>query len=422
MSTRRSPRQEYAHSEQTTPSPGVSPISSPIVETLFEKNSDDKDYVDPLDFHVKKKMKDKYLESNKADDGEEVDSAVSNKPTSGGLNDSKHYRHKGNDTDVSTESKNSGSNCHVRDRQKEHIRKERTSSGRSVTSIEMEGDNLVVVTEEIDESAFIEEKETKQTAPLTDRISSSQNAQNSSCSSSPDSMSISSGSTDNGPSAEHHYQMLKDLNCKKGDRTTCNQSGEQSSGKLSSMGKLKDSLDLTLDISDKASPATATNIQTYINTPDIEISSPVHSYSSTSTPTSGPDSSPPSPITPPRYSPFRSPDSPKRLSMSQDNNLITPNETTYTIQHNMSFPENTVVYSKEGEAPPKSAKDQLCGVFSVDLGKIYFYCSLCLILIHVSYIFHFFYHCFLLRFKLLYKLIFNFKTKFYLSFNFLPLK
>jgi hypothetical protein len=135
------------------------------------------------------------------------------------------------------------------------------------------------------------------------------------------------------------------------------------------LGKLKDSLDLKLNLD-----------LPHLPTPNISITDISHrsrsgscsSYTSSST--SGPDSMPPSPVTPPFY-PTGTPHSP--FSPFSDSEPISNQQYSSpevsSVYNNMMFPENSVNFDAvctPGGTPAngRSAKDQLCGVFSVDLG------------------------------------------------------
>ena len=105
-----------------------------------------------------------------------------------------------------------------------------------------------------------------------------------------------------------------------------------------------------------------------------------------STSTSGPDSTPPSPVSPPRYSQSPSSDlAPPSCIVTPSHDHVTssaasPNSSLSThASYNMSFPENSVTFNggqqqQNGDrlsAPsPLKAADQVCGVFSVDIGKL----------------------------------------------------
>ena len=202
-------------------------------------------------------------------------------------------------------------------------RKQRTSSNRSVTSIEMEGDNLVVVTEEIDDDTAFLDNEDGSSAPALE-LNGKHNDDTS-----PESMSLSSDSTYPSPTGDHYHKMLEELSGQK-----CGPGARDPD-----MDKLKDMLELKLDLQETQ--------------PDLS--------STGSTPTSGPDSSPPTPVTPP--------------SPPDDDSPLSPSSPT-TVTYNMQFPNNSVTYNGGdgdmmggGAQRNRTAKEQCCGVFSVDLGK-----------------------------------------------------
>ena len=212
--------------------------------------------------------------------------------------------------------------------------KQRLSSGHSVASVEMDGDHLTVVTENATDSAFVNADDDAQvTAGVSTKTTPSDVVES-------DSTGTSSDSTYPSPTGDHYNRMLEDLvtaNSKAASESTVSAS---SAANRTSVERLKDSLDLKLlsiNVVDKGSPPGG------------------HSHSgasSSSGSTSGPDSRPPSPITPP---PYRS---------------VTElgGRSPQCIQ-NMSFPESSVTYGDSFDGMVhKTAREQVCGVFSVDLG------------------------------------------------------
>ena len=249
----------------------------------------------------------------------------------------------------------------------QEIKKERNSSNRSVTSIEMEGDNLVVVTEELeDDSIFDDEDEEGDgdhcDADGTQRVSRSHKDSGVGTLTSRDTDYTTSTSSSEYPSptSEHYHRILGELQQKSGSSTPGNtelpstatasaltESALQSHTKAQ-VEKLKESLNLQLDLTANA-PDTRL-------TPDISITGSPGSMGSGST--SGPDSRPPTPITPPDSLPG-SPRSSGRGSPGSESGA-----------ENMTFPNNCVNYNKTrtNGGTKKTAKEQVCGVFSVDLG------------------------------------------------------
>ena len=262
----------------------------------------------------------------------------------------------------------------VKNLQEEQIRgearKQRNGSNRSVTSIEMEGDNLVVVTEEVaadDDTAFLDDNEEVMNNGVMENgvVNGGGDDMRPSPShvvggdadddTSPECMSLSSDSTYPSPTGDHYHKMLEELSGQK-----CGPGARDPD-----MDKLKDMLDLKLDLQETH--------------PDLEMDldrSSNRDGSSRSTSTSGPDSSPPTPITPPSL-----PDTPGshgRLYFSSGDNgndaeadAPSPHSPTASnVTYNMQFPENSVTYNESPSSRHRSAKEQVCGVFSVDLGQM----------------------------------------------------
>ncbi|KAL8618789.1 hypothetical protein ACOMHN_000217 [Nucella lapillus] len=125
---------------------------------------------------------------------------------------------------------------------------------------------------------------------------------------------------------------------------------------------------------------------TPVDTPDIAVTRPRSSSSSTTT-TSGPDSPPLTPVTSDadewegasqgvgdwsgHYNLPQQDDGQTRRDSQQSSALGSPNSTTssVSVSHNMTFPENSMTFS-QGRRERRSARDQVCGVFSVDLGQM----------------------------------------------------
>ncbi len=348
--------------------------------------------------------------------------------------------------------------------------KERTSSSRSVTSIEMDGDNLVVVTEEVDDNAFADDDLSLEGATGTELVTDSQHHTSSengvdsrvgdgdmsldgatrpcelvteslhhtssengggvdsgvgygdmpldgamgACESVTESrhhtssengggvdsgvgdgeledISASSDSTYPSPTGDKYHKMLAELQADMkqnekeeqrrmkeleaaADVEVCQISQAASESVTQAMElngvsdhhtdthskpinveKLKESLNLKLTIGEVADPP--------MLTPDISITGSPGGMSSSSGSTSGPDSRPPSPITPP---PFMG-------SMPHTPNQLTtdPSYESLVGAMNMQFPNNCVSYGRPNTpgSEKKSAKEQICGVFSVDIGK-----------------------------------------------------
>ncbi len=213
--------------------------------------------------------------------------------------------------------------------------KERTSSSRSVTSIEMEGDNLVVVTEEIEDSIFLDDTSVDNGGGGGAATAAEGNVQF-------------EGEVGPGP-------QNKDLLCDNHSDTGPSTGTSPSHSPNAQVSKLKSSLDLKLKLDTDGLPID--NTSDVLTTPEISITRSRTSSGSSSL-TSGPDSKPPTP-------PSSYPNSPKRLSESSE-----VSEAASDGVHNCRFPDNSVTYSgSPGSLRKMTARDQVCGVFSVDLGK-----------------------------------------------------
>lgn len=126
---------------------------------------------------------------------------------------------------------------------------------------------------------------------------------------------------------------------------------------------------------------------TPVETPDIAITRPRSSSSSTTT--SGPDSPPLTPVTSDAedWDPCSSQgggewsghysvqhvggaEHARRDSQQSGGPLESPDSScsSASVTHNMTFPENSMSFS-QGRRERRSARDQVCGVFSVDLGE-----------------------------------------------------
>ncbi|XP_064620976.1 TBC1 domain family member 16-like [Lineus longissimus] len=231
--------------------------------------------------------------------------------------------------------------------------KERTSSSRSVTSIEMEGDNLVIVTEEMDDDAFVDDG-SKHSDPKSDPPSEQA------------SMSSESSHTSPCGTVEHYQHKLKELqngmtHLGTGDTETKTSSTSDSDTYTSNSASLPQSLpnknggnrsNLTLNLDNSTEKLSSL-------TPDIQVTNIPDSPTDSTGSTSGPDSDPPSPFTP------EGSDSPKSFSFSTE--IESPG-----LTYNNQFPENSVSYL--GNRSPLDAKqsprEQICGVFTVDLGQM----------------------------------------------------
>lgn len=198
------------------------------------------------------------------------------------------------------------------------------SSSKSVASVEMDGDNLVIVTEEtVTDDAFVDATEN--------------------C----------AGESAGSVLTEQYRETLNKLTA----------AASKSVG--DDMQRLRQSLDLQLNLSQ------GNNLVEKVADFDFEIT-PLNAHTDdprkSSSSTSGPDSTPPSPSD--------IPDIPNLSSPEADNDTFvnTQQHDTDFVKHCMSFPENSVDFTAEkptlldSEATFRTAVEQVCGVFSVDLG------------------------------------------------------
>ncbi|XP_033757289.1 TBC1 domain family member 16-like isoform X1 [Pecten maximus] len=202
--------------------------------------------------------------------------------------------------------------------------RDRIDSNKSV-SIEMNGDNLVVVTEEVDraEKYDFQDCNINKNDSKFDSSSSTDIEQN----------SLSSDSTHTSPSGGHYSRMVQEL---------C-----EDTNSLTESPKTGPNVPTQLQL--------VTDNQVYqhdLTTPDISVTR--YRLSSSSTSTSGPDSGPPSPslVSSPDWD--QPPDTPSSCESGA---------------HNLTFPHNSLGPGGVRHEN-KCAKDQVCGVFSVDLGQM----------------------------------------------------
>jgi len=215
-------------------------------------------------------------------------------------------------------------------RQLAMLRSRSDSSNKSVASVEMEGDNLVIVTEEtINDEAFLDPDEN---------------------------CAVESGS------------VLPDQYRETMDKLTAAASKSVGDG----MQRLRQSLDLQLNLTQDS------DLVEKVSDFDFEITSlnARIEEARNSSSTSGPDSTPPSPSDIPDIPNLSSPEANSGTfgdAQQLDSDFV---------KHCMSFPENSVDFTAEkpmsdSNATFRTAAEQLCGVFSVDLGT---YTLACLIL------------------------------------------
>ena len=396
-SPRRTPRQEFAKSQAQTPSPSNSPRGSCVSCMSTASDMTEHYYMDRAPVQKGKKLSidnssmnsdectdswsntddlnRKLSSSNKSqtDSGIGTDEVVQNNEKS--IPKGKNVSQKVG-ANVNVLHSNFGSNCENKalnkeeeisstdtsdgltpeeqlaamlNRNKLHTKaRERLESNKSV-SIEMNGDNLVVVTEELEHPSqidtSIQEKNLNKNESKFDTSSSSQSTD-------AEGVSLSSDSTHPSPSATHYNKMLEDLKDNYGrceyDSSTCDSSDTvtDSTVRSSSRSKVPTHLQLNTNYSDSS-----------LTTPDISVTRCRYSSSSSSL-TSGPDSHPPTPDDSPPPSPTFDQEQPKSPASSDSTQ----------VSHNLTFPHNYVSYST-AKKEKRNAKDQVCGVFSVDLGK-----------------------------------------------------
>ncbi|XP_052760917.1 TBC1 domain family member 16-like [Mya arenaria] len=206
------------------------------------------------------------------------------------------------------------------------ISKQSTSSNKSV-SIEMDGDNICITTEDLVDEVLED-----------NNCDTGGNCESNHCSHSENEMN----NKNNNPELRQSMCNGDDTNMPKSDSI---------SPHSSSVPPHPQSL--------KLSAINTTAVPNYLTTPDISVTRE-RNPSGSSTTTSGPDSEPPSP-----YS-----SSPEQGSgpWEPDIHLETPSSPE-SLSCNLQFPENSVGGKSKG-SEKKTAKEQVCGVFSVDLGQM----------------------------------------------------
>ncbi|XP_013399258.1 TBC1 domain family member 16-like [Lingula anatina] len=234
--------------------------------------------------------------------------------------------------------------------------KERTSS---TVSIEMDGDKLVVVTEEVEDNVIIESSSTSHD------LEKAETGQNTDV----DTQSLSSDSTNPSPSGEHYQSMINEIASKNLEppnesalETVEESTAEENGQKEEEMDrKAKMKSDMVLDLQ---------TVESEYQPPDINITTiPRSSSSSSSTTTSGPDSRPPTPYDSDIDSSHSTPSADMKYPP-----VMEGNPESFAVSYNLTFPENSVTYTKadstKSPVAAKSIRDQMCGVFSVDLGQM----------------------------------------------------
>ena len=212
---------------------------------------------------------------------------------------------------------------------KNHVHKR--ISNRSVTSIEMVGDNITVVSEELEDNAFI------------------------SCSSSltPDSISSGISNADSGLGKTANIDMTDVLVINLLNSSATESSSEN---RMASQINEKHTIDaLYKEVEEQCFDQDEVKENRF-----VELSSLDSECSSVTT--SGPDSHFPSPIS---FSPVHD-----NIEIHHCELTDTPSiqsSSGITMTYNLTFPENSVSFGSN-TSNATSARDQLCGVFSVDLG------------------------------------------------------
>lgn len=197
------------------------------------------------------------------------------------------------------------------------------SSNKSVASVEMDGDNLVIVTEEIvNDDAFVDAAETCDAEPVT-------------------------------VLPEQYKETL--------DKLTA--AASKSVG--DNMQQLRRSLDLQLNLTQEHDSMEKVSDFDFEITP---LNTRTEDARRSSSSTSGPDTTPPSPSDIPDIPSLSSPE-------VSDDTFESSQCSSDFVKHCMSFPENSVYFTAERSLSDstvtyRSAAEQVCGVFSVDLGKL----------------------------------------------------
>ncbi|KAH3860764.1 hypothetical protein DPMN_023684 [Dreissena polymorpha] len=202
------------------------------------------------------------------------------------------------------------------------ISKQSTSSNKSV-SIEIDGDNICVTTEDLEDEV------------IQDDLNDEKHVIEIVCTQSNSTQNLSTANQ-NGLNCNKLGEVPTDNHCSRFGGVSPNRTIPPHPQSLNLSG--------TCDMQ-------------YLSAPDISVTRE-RNPSGSSTTTSGPDSQPPSP-----YS-----SSPEQSSGMWEPviNVDTPSSPE-SLTHNLRFPENSVSKNRSNEK--KTAKEQVCGVFSVDLGK-----------------------------------------------------
>ncbi|BFZ02976.1 hypothetical protein BsWGS_06017 [Bradybaena similaris] len=227
--------------------------------------------------------------------------------------------------------------------------KDKEKSGIKPVSIEIEGDKLVVVTEQ-------QEGATNMLSDPNINRNESKFETSSSQSTDIDTQSLSSDSNNQSP-------------CSLGIKSTMSKVTEDGINYADGLP------DLSAQIRSRQVPlelhlpqTTRPPPNTPAITPDVNVSKTrSRSVSCSSTTTSGPDSRPVTPFTSEGESVPTSP----HQDWTGDQPESPSSCSSAGMSHNLTFPENAMITSSSScHKEKRSAKDQLCGVFSVDLGQM----------------------------------------------------
>ncbi|XP_052071008.1 TBC1 domain family member 16-like [Mytilus californianus] len=255
-------------------------------------------------------------------------------------------------------------------RNKLHAKVKENKIRHKSVSIEMEGDNIVIVTEELEKDMIVDHDKYSEEHNINKNESKFDTTSSSSMSQSTDGegISLSSDSTHPSPSGAHYNQMLNELKENVHKNVTenghCDHLTESSDLKSNDVNYINEKI-----------PHKRSKVPTDLNyrrksdedaketsgtTPDISVTRyRTMSESSSSTTTSGPDSKP-----------LSLSSSPENYPSLDPNFIESPSSCDSSVySHNLSFPNNSVTYSRS-KGLRKHGKDQVCGVFSVDLGQM----------------------------------------------------
>lgn len=337
VTPRRSPRQEYAHIDNST-SATQSPIDS-AVDIDVNGSCDQQQSLTPVEDNVNESEVSTLASQNVSE------SKNNDKPSCTPTNTSRarvgvnvnpirdkctnllplsnNVEHSAGENGDSVSDATHHSVAVGAARQLALLRSRSDSSNKSVASVEMEGENLVIVTEEtITDDAFVDPVENCAGEPAESLLT------------------------------ERYKETL--------DKLTA--AASKSGG--DDMQRLRQSLDLQLNLSP------GNDMVEKVADFDFEIAAlntKVEGQRRSSSSTSGPDSTPPSPSEIPDVSNLSSPEA------DNDTFANVQQHDSDFVKHCMSFPENSVDFTvdkpmTDSDTTFRTAVEQVCGVFSVDLG------------------------------------------------------